>query len=209
MPPFGLDWAFFLDADGTLLELARRPQDVEVHPGLRDLLPRLVERSGGAVALVSGRSITALDAIFTPSRTQGCFLRTRAWHRIALHCRTAPELQALAETEMRSVAARLGEGFEVQEGKCAQEVKPAGRHKGSAVADFMREAPFAGRRPVLIGDDRTDEFGVYAVNLAGGHSTKVGPGEICAQWRLDAPASVRAWLAAWADVHCAPGGRRA
>ena len=66
MPPFGPDWAFFLDVDGTLLEYASRPQEVRVGPELVELLGRLKAAAGGAVALVSGRSVEDIDRLFAP-----------------------------------------------------------------------------------------------------------------------------------------------
>ena len=58
--------AFFFDVDGTLLELAPRPQDVVSDPILRSLLQTLLRRAGGALALISGRSLADLDRIFSP-----------------------------------------------------------------------------------------------------------------------------------------------
>lgn len=62
-PPYGENWAFFLDVDGTLLELAEHPDDVEVRPEIVGALHDLYGRTGGAVALVSGRAIADLDRI--------------------------------------------------------------------------------------------------------------------------------------------------
>jgi trehalose 6-phosphate phosphatase len=58
--------AFFFDVDGTLLELRRRPEEVVADEHLRGLLTRLQTAAGGAVALVSGRSLSDLDRIFDP-----------------------------------------------------------------------------------------------------------------------------------------------
>lgn len=60
--------AFFLDLDGTLLELAPRPDAVSVEPALLALLRALTQRTGGALALVSGRSVATLDALMDPLR---------------------------------------------------------------------------------------------------------------------------------------------
>jgi trehalose 6-phosphate phosphatase len=57
-------WCLFLDVDGTLLELASTPQAVIVEPALLGLLARLRRAASGAVALISGRTIANLDALF-------------------------------------------------------------------------------------------------------------------------------------------------
>ena len=58
--------AILLDIDGTILDLAPSPQQVWVPPGLRRTLARLDGLTGGAVALVSGRSLHDIDLIFSP-----------------------------------------------------------------------------------------------------------------------------------------------
>jgi trehalose 6-phosphate phosphatase len=62
-PPPALDWALFLDLDGTLVELAEAPLAVRVEAELLTLLNSLREVLGGAVALVTGRSLSDLDRI--------------------------------------------------------------------------------------------------------------------------------------------------
>jgi trehalose 6-phosphate phosphatase len=61
-----LECALLLDVDGTLLDLAPTPREVWVPPSLRHAVGRLAEMSGGAVALVSGRSLADLDLLFAP-----------------------------------------------------------------------------------------------------------------------------------------------
>ncbi len=58
--------ALLLDVDGTLLDIAATPDDVDVPPDLIGTLERLLKRAGGAVALVSGRTIHTLDRLFRP-----------------------------------------------------------------------------------------------------------------------------------------------
>jgi trehalose 6-phosphate phosphatase len=60
--------ALLLDFDGTIVDLAPTPQSVQVPPSLRRALARLIERTGGAVALVSGRAVADLDRFFAPMR---------------------------------------------------------------------------------------------------------------------------------------------
>lgn len=66
MPTARSDWAFFLDIDGTLLDLAPTPDGVQVPGELRGCLDALHDAFGGAVALVSGRSLAAIDRLFAP-----------------------------------------------------------------------------------------------------------------------------------------------
>ncbi|WP_376088743.1 trehalose-phosphatase [Roseomonas sp. CCTCC AB2023176] len=57
-PPLpGDDAALFLDLDGTLLEIAPRPDEVVVPPGLPAMLAALHARLDGAVAIVTGRPL--------------------------------------------------------------------------------------------------------------------------------------------------------
>src|SRR5437773_3068310 len=58
--------AILLDIDGTLLDLMPTPREVWVPPGLSKTLNRLVRRTSGALALVSGRSLNDIDLIFAP-----------------------------------------------------------------------------------------------------------------------------------------------
>src|SRR5690349_21973675 len=58
--------ALLLDIDGTILDLAPAPQEVWVPAELRNTLSRLEDLTGGALALVSGRSLHDIDLIFSP-----------------------------------------------------------------------------------------------------------------------------------------------
>jgi len=60
--------ALFLDVDGTLLDIAERPDQVEVPLALIGDLQRLSAALEGALALISGRSIAWIDAAFAPLR---------------------------------------------------------------------------------------------------------------------------------------------
>jgi trehalose 6-phosphate phosphatase len=65
-PPLDPDAALFLDVDGTLLEIAPRPELVFVPPTLPLLLDRLAAEREGALALVSGRPLADIDRLFAP-----------------------------------------------------------------------------------------------------------------------------------------------
>lgn len=57
------DCAFFLDIDGTLLEIAEHPYAIRADPELRLLLRGLHDATGGAMALISGRSVAYIDRL--------------------------------------------------------------------------------------------------------------------------------------------------
>ena len=92
------DWALFLDVDGTILHLRDTPDSVEASDALLNLLEAVLKRLEGAVALVSGRSIENLDALFEPHRlpTAGLHGLERRDATGAVHRIPAPdELDAL------------------------------------------------------------------------------------------------------------------
>jgi trehalose 6-phosphate phosphatase len=68
LPPASPERAYFFDIDGTLVDIAAAPGRVRIDGALRDLLARLHRLTGGAVALISGRSIADIDALFPEAR---------------------------------------------------------------------------------------------------------------------------------------------
>ncbi|HEY8356482.1 MAG TPA: trehalose-phosphatase, partial [Ramlibacter sp.] len=109
---------------------------------------------------------------------------------LALHYRQAPELE---DESLQAMQAAVNEspGVTLLRGKMVAEAKPGGASKGRAIEDFLREPPFAGRTPVFIGDDVTDEAGFSTVQRLGGIGIKVGEGATVAWRRLPDPAALR------------------
>jgi trehalose 6-phosphate phosphatase len=67
LPALDLDrTALFLDIDGTLLDIAPTPEAVNVPPVLVEDISLLYRRCGGALALVSGRTLESIDHLFAP-----------------------------------------------------------------------------------------------------------------------------------------------
>jgi len=114
---------------------------------------------------------------------------------IALHYRAVPQLASHVHRTLRK-SIREAVGYELQAGKMLLEVRPEGRDKGAAIDDFMAETPFAGRLPVFVGDDLTDEHGFATVERLGGWTIKVGAGRTMARYRLPSVAAVTHWLKA-------------
>lgn len=205
--------ALFLDIDGTLVDIAPTPDAIVVPPDLPPLLHALHLKTDGALALLTGRDMVAVDAMFAPfvlpvGAIHGTILRDgdgeivgepphpalpvvkqrleafAADHpaalveekgsAVALHFRLDPSLAEAAEAVVRSAAAEAGDGLAVQPGKMVFEIRPAGADKGRALAAFLREPAFRGRRPVAVGDDLTDESMFEAALAEGGRSLRVG-----------------------------------
>lgn len=114
---------------------------------------------------------------------------------VALHYRQAPELERLCLEAMQA-AVEESPGLTLLHGKMVAEAKPGGASKGHAIEAFMREPPFAGRTPVFVGDDFTDEVGFSTVQRLHGLGVKVGEGATVAWQRLASPAALRYQLQA-------------
>lgn len=113
---------------------------------------------------------------------------------VALHFRSRPQL----EGEVDRFAARSARrhGLNVQKGAMVRELRAPGPNKGDVVRLFMSEAPFRNGRPVMAGDDFTDEDAFAAVNELGGASVLVGDERAtAAQFRLADVTAVKRWLA--------------
>jgi trehalose 6-phosphate phosphatase len=113
---------------------------------------------------------------------------------LALHYRRIPDLADFVRQTMEALLPEVGGDYCVQTGKSVVELKPTGKDKGRALLEFMSESPFAGRTPVFVGDDATDEFGFATVNQLDGYSIKVGAGDTVARWRLENVKAVQQWL---------------
>ncbi|MFQ5982678.1 MAG: trehalose-phosphatase [Woeseiaceae bacterium] len=227
------NWALFLDVDGTLLDIEDHPDLVLADSDLQQMIDDLSRMHSGAVALISGRSLSELDRIFDgleipaagshghelrlPDGSvedhafeipQSSIERLEAFaHRrsglhlehkpssVALHYRAAPDLAEDVVDRMTDVRNELGDEFSIIRGKMVVELLPAFADKGSAVRYFMTMRPFAGRQPVFIGDDVTDEAGFDAANTLGGHSIRIGArAGSAAKWCLPDVDGLHAWL---------------
>jgi len=110
-----------------------------------------------------------------------------------IHYRLAPEAEPALRKALDGLV--LEEPWHILPGHCVYEIRAKDRTKGTAVQTLARAAAFAGRRPVFIGDDRTDLDGIAAAVALGGHGIAVGglnaPG---AEWTLPDVPAVHDWL---------------
>ncbi|HYS47413.1 MAG TPA: trehalose-phosphatase [Xanthobacteraceae bacterium] len=227
--------AVLLDIDGTILDIAPTPGEVYVPATLRQTLARLSRDTGGALALVSGRSLGDIDRLFAPLRLpavggHGAELRPRAdgdgsapraapldrklrrqlaavaqgtpgvlvedkGYAFAMHYRLAPEQEGAVKTAVAAIQAEWPEdSLEVLPGKAVLEIKSTGFNKGAAIRALMQDAPFAGRRPIFIGDDTTDESAFAVLPAFDGLGFSVGRVVPGTSHCFAAPGDVRQWL---------------
>lgn len=230
-------WALFLDFDGTLVDIAPRPDAVQVREGLAELLTRLHGLLDGALAVVSGRAVAEIrhylghgpfavaglhgaelahgDVIeCAPADPQLEQVRARLGQfadahgllledkgvSMAVHYRDKPEMEALVLNEVETMLEALqAETLHALNGKCVVEVRSHHSNKGSILVQLMTMPEFAGRAPVFVGDDVTDEDGMRVALSLKGHAIKVGEGDSVATARLGDPAGVEQFLVALAD----------
>jgi trehalose 6-phosphate phosphatase len=125
------DWALFLDVDGCLLDLADAPDAVTVPPRLRATLQALSQRLDGALALVSGRSVAVVDALFAPLQLPAAGLHGLELRSATLQQAPPPPSPALAVILEEALAmARAWPGVVVED-------------KGAALGLHWRAAPKA------------------------------------------------------------------
>lgn len=232
--PADRSWALFLDLDGTLIDSADAPASAQVPDTLIDDLAHLYEHSGGAVAVVSGRSLEQLDKLlrwqgrpavgqhgaeirFPDGRMQLTGSAERINH---LACRAEALVDALPDVWLENkhqvlavhfhdsaasraaaqdVAARLlqqaGSDYVLQQGEFVVELKPAAVNKGRAITRLLASPQMTGRRPWVMGDERSDEDAFRTVNKRNGVSIIIGDRQPTqAHYRLPDPAATRAWL---------------
>ena len=125
-----MDWAWFFDVDGTLVEIASSPASVVVHDELPDLIAQLHFLSGGAVSLITGRAVADVDQ-FLPMPG----ISVAGQHGLQLRTADGTFIRSSSiDTDLQDVVAALEEA--------------AGRHrgllvefKGESVALHYRNAP--------------------------------------------------------------------
>ena len=114
---------------------------------------------------------------------------------LALHYRRAPELESVCRDFIAELMRGLGDDFRLIDGKMVLELAPRDHHKGEAIREMLQHEPFAGRRPIFVGDDVTDEDGFHVVNELGGVSIRVGAGTAtAARCALGTVSDVHDWL---------------
>jgi len=128
-------------------------------------------------------------------RDSGLIVEEKGGLSVALHFRLAGRHAEAARACARELAAKTG--LALQEGDMVEELRTPGANKGDSVRAFMAEPPFAGARPVFVGDDDTDEDGFEAAQRLDGLGVGVGAVRpTLARFRLAGVEAALAWLEA-------------
>lgn len=104
-------WAFFLDLDGTLVPLTSSPRRTRGDSTLRRIVGDLHQRTGGAVAIITGRPIDTVDRLFPGLQLSVAGLHGLEWRsgdgRITRHARPSARLRRVrSELERRTTPYR-------------------------------------------------------------------------------------------------------
>ncbi len=182
---------------GALAFVTGRP--VEQIDGLFPGVPYAVAgEHGGAIRHRPGDELVRAVLPDPPAEWSTAAARIVGRHRGArleqkqrgfvLHFRANPQAGQPLHEELSRLVAPARDAFQIMAAHMAWEVKPRGADKGTAVAALASDVPFAGRRPIFIGDDVTDEDGMEAARGMGGAGFRVD------EW-FGTAGGVREWLA--------------
>ena len=128
------------------------------------------------------------SATAAAARGQGRVARAALPRRAAARGARAPDAAP--------VAARGRSGTSCSRARCCSRCDPDGRDKGTAIDDFMAEAPFAGRCPCSSATISPTSTASPPSSALGGWTVKVGPGRTDARFRLPTSRPCDGWLTA-------------
>jgi trehalose 6-phosphate phosphatase len=113
----------------------------------------------------------------------------------AVHYRQAPDLKSAVEAQIRALIAQHPEDLVLCPGRKLFEIIPQGHSKGSALETIAALPTFAGRMPIMIGDDVGDVPALATAEKLGGRGLRVAGGHFGgADADLQGPQGVNVWL---------------
>lgn len=205
-------FALFSDFDGTLVEIADRPEDVFVPADLAPNLAKVRHVLNGALGIITGRPLQQVERhvgaagleasglhgleFNFPLSARGSPVLPDAPHALvaevvrivaadpgfrlenkgailAVHFRQVPAAAGRLRAALEAVIASLRLEHHLKDGRAVIKVIPNGTSKGTAIAEFMRRMPYAGRIPIMIGDDKADEDAFAVAREVGGFGLRV------------------------------------
>lgn len=202
-PRLAADLAALRDRVGGALAVVTGRPIAQIDALLPGVPHAIAGEHGGATRHAPGQPVRAAALADIPPGWRDAAERIAAVHPgarmeakqrgIVLHYRAAPEHGPSLHAALSVLLASSGGAFHLLGAKMAWEIRPAGADKGSAVRALMAQPPFAGRLPVFVGDDVTDEDGIAAAIALGGVGLRVPDA-------FGDPEGVRAWIASLAKA---------
>ena len=114
---------------------------------------------------------------------------------VTVHYRAVPAMELVLEAELRDLIDTHDTRLVLSHGRRVLELMPQASTKATALERLMREPPFRGRRPVMIGDDLPDEAALATAVTLGGTALKVAGEHFCGgESDFAGPKQVRRWL---------------
>ncbi len=181
---------------GALAVITGRPVD-QVDTLLPGVVPTVAGEHGGALRPTLGAAVRRPDILPPPASwlaageafvaaNPGTLLERKP-RGFVVHYRLAPDAGPAAQAVLSTLVQTQPAAFQLVAAHMAWEIRPRGVDKGVAVAAVMALPGFAGRLPIFIGDDVTDQDGMAVARKLGGAGLFVP--EVFGD-----PAGVREWL---------------
>lgn len=184
------------ELDGALAVITGRPVE-QIEALLPGVVPVISGEHGGALRAAAGAALQRPNlpglppAVLTAAQAlaaahPGVLVEHKA-RGVVLHYRAVPDVEDVLHAAISGLLRPHADSFQLLASNMAWEVRPRGADKGRAVAAVMALPGFAGRLPVFIGDDVTDEDGMEAARRLGGAGLFV-------PMVFGSPGAVRGWL---------------
>ena len=157
--------------------------------------------SGGAIARVaSALPNTLVEEVVRRTQQLPGIIAEPKGPGLAVHYRLAPHLKDALEAQLRGLLTQYADSLVLCPGRKLFEIIPAGHSKGTALETFCALPEFAGRRPIMIGDDMGDIPAFAAARRLGGAGLRVA-GEHFGHDDVEMknPKRVIAWLTSLAE----------
>lgn len=154
-----------------------------------------IARDGAIAGVASALPSSLVDAVLLRAQKLPGIIVEPKGPGIAIHYRLAPHLKDALEASLRSLLTQYPDGLVLSPGRKLFEIIPAGHSKGTALETIMALPQFAGRRPIMIGDDMGDIPALAAANRLGGFGLRVAGDQFGHdQIEFNHPSDVIGWL---------------
>ena len=164
LPAPSREWALFLDIDGTLVDIAPTPGSVRIPPRVLETLAAADTALGGALALISGRSLANVDTLTHPHRLSAAGQHGAEWRIDAGRIFQRP---GVSENDLNHVREPLEQYAAENPGVLVED-------KGVTIAVHYRLAPDAEAAIDVLVNDLVDALPQYGT-FKGKSVLEIGP----------------------------------